>query len=281
MLAVIGGTGLYALEGFKVTETKSVRTPFGEPSAPITCGVFGNQSVLFLPRHGLNHELIPSEINFRANIWALKSLGARAVVSISASGSLNEKVKPGELGLVAQYFDHTRGKRAGTFFGEGMVAHVSTANPSCAILRETLKKAARAVGVPVHDGLTYGCVEGPRLGTRAESFFLKNAGCDLVGMTNVPEAFLALEAQLAYATIAIVTDYDCWLEDPALHASTTDILAFYKKNLGRIQAVLGSLFAAEVDVSQSPSRRALQYALLTPEEKISPEKKKLLALLRE
>jgi 5'-methylthioadenosine phosphorylase len=281
MLAVIGGTGLYELEGLEITDRREVKTPFGSPSAPITCGEYQGKRILFLPRHGLDHQLLPGEINFRANIWALKSLGARAIVSVSASGSLRENVKPGELGLVSQYFDWTRGRRVGSFFGDGMVAHVSTAQPSCPILRRKIAEVANQADVSIHADLTYACVEGPRLGTRAESFFLRGAGCDLVGMTNVPEAFLALEAQLAYATIAIVTDYDCWLEDPTQHAATADILAFYRSNLGRIQRVLRGLFAADLDVSSSPSRQSLKQALVTSENRLTSDQKQLLALLRE
>jgi 5'-methylthioadenosine phosphorylase len=281
MLAVIGGTGLYQLDGLDIVGTKEIATPYGSPSAPITIADYRSQRVLFLPRHGLHHQWLPSEINFRANIWALKSLGARAVLSVSASGSLAETVRPGELGIVSQYFDFTRGSRAGTFFGDGMIAHVSTASPSCPVLREAIAQVAQGESIAIHRDLTYACVEGPRLGTRAESLFLRSAGCHLVGMTNVPEAFLALEAQLAYATIAIVTDYDCWMDDPAQHASTSDILGLYRRNLGVIHRLLKGVLGRTLDFSSSPSRQALKHAMVTPEEALSPEKKRLLSLLRE
>jgi len=280
MLAVIGGTGLYALEGLKVSEHKEVSTPFGKPSSPILCGEFQGQSVFFLPRHGANHEFLPSEVNYRANIWALKSLGVKAILSVSATGSLNPKIKPGELGLVSQYFDWTKGKRASSFFGEGIVAHISTAHPCCPILTEKVLETSRKLDIPLHSGLTYACVEGPRMGTKAESFFLKNAGCDLVGMTNVPEAFLALEAQLSYLTLAIATDFDCWLEDENQHAQTSEVLTMYKKNLGRIQKLLLGLFAEKIYVEESPSRKSLEYAFITNLEKTTASQKAIIDFLK-
>src|SRR5207244_4657004 len=180
-------------------------------------GTRRGREVAVLARHGLEHQLLPGEINFRANIWALKSLGVRTVIGVSAVGSLRQEIHPGDLALPSQYLDFTRGTRAASFFGGGLVAHVSSAQPTCRATAALIARVARSQDVMLHEDRTYACVEGPRLGTRAESLFLRTAGADLVGMTNVPEAFLALEAQLGYCTIAVVTDYDCWLEDPTQH----------------------------------------------------------------
>ena len=188
-LAIIGGTGLYELDALKNKKEHTISTPFGQPSADIIEGVIGNQKVLFLPRHGIGHRLLPHEVNYRANIWALKKLGARTVLSISATGSLREDFKPGDLALVSQYYDHTKGKRDYTFFGNGIAGHIMAAKPSCIALTNDIIEAADALDKHrIHPNATYACVEGPRLGTRAESFFLKDATkSDLVGMTNVPE----------------------------------------------------------------------------------------------
>ena len=220
MLAVIGGSGLYQLQGLQIDREQTLTTAFGAPSSAISCGEYAGQPVLFLARHGPAHQLLPHEINYRANIYALKTLGARRIISFSAAGSLRREIKPGDLALVEQYFDHTRGRRAQSFFGNGVAAHVSTANPVCAALNSDIQRAAAAVDQPIHLNNSYACVEGPRLGTRAESFFLRDAAnCDLVGMTNLPEAFLAREAQIAYSSLCLITDYDCWMDDPSQHVS--------------------------------------------------------------
>jgi len=278
MLGVIGGTGLYKIDRFKVLKKQAVETPYGAPSAEIAIGEVEGKSVAFLPRHGENHERIPSEINFRANIWALKSVGVRKIVSVSAVGSLREEIRPGDLVLPEQYIDFTRGQRAGTFFGEGIVAHVSTARPACAILQRDIQGCSEE---KIHRGKTYACVEGPRLGTRAESLFLRQAGCDVVGMTNIPEVFLAREAQLCYATIAIATDYDCWLEDPSQHATVDKVIELYGKNLGKVQALVAGLLSAPAHAEACECRRALEGALMTKESSLNEAQKKRLAFLRE
>ena len=279
-LGIIGGTGLYALDGLEQIEKRKLDTPFGNPSAPILIGKMGAQEVCFLPRHGENHQYLPSEINFRANLWALKEMGVRGVVSVSATGSLVEEIAPGELSLVSQYFDWTKGKRDGTFFGKGLVAHVSTAKPACDVLSAQLVQAARDTGVALHTDKTYACVEGPRLGTRAESFFLKKADCHLVGMTNLPEAFLALEAQLCYCTIAIATDFDCWLDDPDEHVSVDAVLSRYKESIGKVQNLLRALLAKGVSFEGAKARQALTSALITPPDALSNENKKILSFLK-
>ena len=281
MIGIIGGTGLYSMEGLEVQEIQTPDTPFGAPSAPVVVGTLGSTEVAFLPRHGRNHDLLPSEIPYRANIWALKAAGVRRIVGVSATGSLREEIAPGDLAIPTQYFDWTRGKRAGTFFGDGLIAHVSTAEPTCAALAGRIEQVAAGLGTKLHTGKAYACVEGPRLGTRVESFFLRGAGCDLVGMTNVPEAFLAREAQLCYCTIAIATDYDCWLDDPEQHASTDRILALYKQNLGRIQAILHGLLTQPGEFGACSCRESLKFAVVTPEASLAPDRREILEFLRQ
>ncbi len=282
--AVIGGTGLYSIEGLEITDRKQVATPFGPPSAPITLGRIAGREVAFLPRHGEHHQFLPSEINFRANIWALKSVGAREVVAVSAVGSLRREIAPGDLALPTQYLDWTRGRRASTFFGEGLSAHISTAEPTCGRLGARLLSAAGKRGEKLHPSATYACVEGPRLGTRAESHFLRGAGCDLVGMTNVPEAFLAREAQLCYAVIAVATDYDCWLDDPAQHVTLEQVMATYRRSLGRVkELIVEALKAAPESDGKEPAcgcRRAIENAFLSDLTRLPKDKKELVEFLR-
>jgi 5'-methylthioadenosine phosphorylase len=210
-IGIIGGSGLYELEGLADVRWRRVRTPFGDPSDEYCTGVFEGRPVVFLPRHGRGHRLAPSELNFRANIWGLKSLGAEWVVSVSAVGSMKETIHPLDLVIPGQFYDATR-RRVSTFFGEGIVAHVGMADPVCPTLADALDKAARATGASVHRGGTYICIEGPQFSTRAESAIYRGWGVDVIGMTNVPEAKLAREAELCYATLALVTDYDVWHE---------------------------------------------------------------------
>lgn len=281
MLGIIGGSGLYKLDNLDIVAAHDIDTPFGKPSAPITEARLKGNTALFLPRHGLNHEFLPSEVNFRANIWALKKLGARTVLSVSASGSLQEEIKPGDMVLCDQYFDHTRGKRAYSFFGEGLTGHISTAQPACPALTSDVLRAAEALGIALHIGKAYACVEGPRLGTKAESFFLRGAaGCDIVGMTNVPEAFLAREAQMGYVTLAIATDYDCWREDPDEHVSMEAVFAVYYENIGKVKQLVAKLL--ESDISETPAfiRTALTGSVITPDERLSAAQREWLAVLR-
>jgi 5'-methylthioadenosine phosphorylase len=279
MIGIIGGTGLYAMPELKSPRAQEVPTPFGAPSAPLIRGTLRGREVAFLARHGVSHQLLPSEINFRANIWALKSLGARTVIGVSAVGSLREAIRPGDLALPSQYLDFTKGRRIASFFGGGLVAHVSSAHPSCRATAALIASTARAAGVRLHEETTYACIEGPRLGTRAESLFLRSAGADLVGMTNVPEAFLALEAQLGYCTIALATDYDCWLDDPAQHVSAEQVLAEFRGNLVRVQQLLADTVAHYEEDETRPCRRALRGALVTPRELMTAEQRDLVELL--
>jgi 5'-methylthioadenosine phosphorylase len=280
MLAVIGGTGIYELAGMQVEERLDAATPFGTPSGSIVKGRLGGRELLFLARHGAGHKLLPHEVNYRANIYALKRAGATQILGFSAVGSLVQEIAPGDLAMPSQYFDWTKGGRARSFFGEGVAAHVSTAEPASAKLIDWAASRAQAMGIKLHRGVTYACVEGPRLGTRAESLFMRQVGCQLVGMTNVPEVFLAREAQICYATVCIATDYDCWMDDPAMHVSVSAILAKYRASLDRARTLLDALLAGALPEEEPEIRSALQYSMLTPDEALSDAQREWLSVLR-
>ncbi len=280
MLAIVGGTGLYELPGLAIERRIDATTPFGTPSDPIVAGRLHGRPVLFLARHGAGHRLLPHEVNYRANVFALKAAGATMVLGVSAVGSLAMEVAPGDLAVPEQYLDWTRGRREGSFFGRGVVAHVSTAKPVSGALVDALQVAAGRIGVSLRRGLTYACVEGPRLGTQAESRFLRAAGCHLVGMTNVPEAFLAREAQMGYATLALVTDYDCWLEDPTQHVSVTAILERYGQTLATAKALLDALLQSPLPEPEAEARHALASAMVTPDAALSAEQRAWVDVLR-
>ena len=280
MLAIVGGTGFYDLPGLRIEERIEAATPFGAPSGLLLRGRVGDRRVLFLARHGAGHRLLPHEVNYRANVYALKAAGATQLLGFSAVGSLAEEIAPGDLGIAEQYFDWTRGRRESTFFGGGVAAHVSTARPVSAALAGAVADCADAIGMKLHRGLTYACVEGPRLGTRAESLFLRQAGCHLVGMTNVPEAFLAREAQMGYATVGIVTDYDCWMDDASRHASVAAIFEQYAASLDKARAVLDRLLA-QPEVEREPEvREALASAVMTPDAMLDDAQREWLTVLR-
>lgn len=282
MLAIIGGTGLYALPGLELDSQLDPATPFGDASDPVQRGHLGDQPVLFLARHGSGHKLLPHEVNYRANVYALKRAGATHVLGVSAVGSLAEELAPGDLALPTQYVDWTRGTRERSFFGRGVAAHVSTAEPVSAAMVDWI--ADTATGHPdvrLHHGdICYACVEGPRLGTRAESHLLRQLGCQLVGMTNVPEAFLAREAQLAYATIGIVTDYDCWKDDPDEHASVAAIFERYGQALAKARALLLELIAKPLPAVEEGIRFALRDAVMTPDAVLDAGQREWLGVLR-
>lgn len=268
IVGVIGGSGLYDMEELADRSEHSVQTTFGAPSDVIVGGTIGETRFLFLPRHGRGHRIPPHRINYRANILALKQLGAEQLVSISAVGSLQESVHPGHVVLVDQFIDRTR-SRPSTFFEEpsegegGMVAHVEFADPVCAALSDALHRAAAAAGnAVVHRGGTYVCIEGPQFSTRAESQLYRSWGASVVGMTNLPEARLAREAELPYATVALVTDFDCWHQTE--ESVTVDaILAMLKKNVSLAHAILRELASRVPDPAQSPASSALAHALIT------------------
>jgi 5'-methylthioadenosine phosphorylase len=279
MIGIIGGTGLYQMDELQVTEVREVTTPFGSPSAPIVLGMLQGRNVAFLARHGLNHDLLPSEVNYRGNIWALKSLGVRTLLGVSAVGSLREEIRPGDLALSSQYLDFTKGLRASTFFGRGLVAHVSTANPTCSATAAGVARAARALELTIHENRTHAVIEGPRFGTRAESLFLRNSGADLVGMTNVPEVFLAAEAQLGYCTIGVATDYDCWLDDSQHHVSAVEVAKLFRGNLERVQQLLANVVVESQEDESRPCRNALKGAITTPRERMTADQRSLVSFL--
>jgi 5'-methylthioadenosine phosphorylase len=280
MLAIIGGTGVYRMPRIEILSEQVVETPFGLPSSPVIKGRFGKRDILFIARHGQQHQYLPHEVNYRANLFALKAQGATQVIGISAVGSLQEALAPGDLVVPEQYFDWTRGRRASTFFGNGVAAHVSTAAPVSAELTWWIKKHAERLDIRLHTGATYACVEGPRLGTRAESLFLRQTGCHVVGMTNIPEVFLAREAQLCYATIGVVTDYDCWLEDPQQHVQANAIFALYTESLKKVYRLLDAMLADDLPAEDPEIRGALSQAILTAASVIPDEHKTWLQVLQ-
>jgi 5'-methylthioadenosine phosphorylase len=267
-IGVIGGSGFYELPGVTAAAPCTVDTPFGAPSDALTVGQLGERRVVFLARHGREHGLLPGEVNARANVYALKRLGVTTVVSVSAVGSLREEIEPGDVVLPHQFIDRTVG-RPSTFFGQGVVAHASLADPTCRRTAGTLGAAARAEGFRVHDQGTYACIEGPQFGTRAESAMLRSWGADLVGMTNLPEARLAREAEICYATLALPTDYDSWRErTDAVRVS--DVVGVLRANVDKARRVLARALAALDPAAPCACRRALDTALFTPPERIGP-----------
>jgi 5'-methylthioadenosine phosphorylase len=280
MLAIIGGTGLYDLPGMEMEAQVDLATPFGAPSGAIVKGRMAGQTILFLARHGAGHRLLPHEVNYRANIYALKAAGATQTLGVSAVGSLAMSIAPGDLAMPSQYFDWTKGGRERSFFGKGVAAHVSTARPASGNLIDWVAQHAAQQQLALHRDVTYACVEGPRLGTRAESLFLQQAGCHIVGMTNVPEVFLAREAQMCYATIGIATDYDCWLDDPSQHVTVSAIFELYGKSLVKVRGLLESLLKSPLPLEEPEIRNALQTSMMTPDSALTTEQREWLAVLR-
>ncbi len=272
VIGVIGGSGLYEIEGLENAEEVRVETPWGDPSDILIKGHVGEVEFVFLPRHGKGHRLTPTTVPYRANIDALKRIGCTDILSISACGSLQEPYAPGEFVMVDQFIDRTFAREK-SFFGPGMVAHVSVADPICSRLSDLAGRAAKAAGATVHHGGTYLAMEGPQFSTRAESHMYRGWGCDVIGMTNMPEAKLAREAELPYATIAMVTDYDCWREEEA-GVTVSDVLAVMARNTTLAKATIGKLAAALQGVPRNPSPQGIEtcldYALITAPEKRDP-----------
>jgi 5'-methylthioadenosine phosphorylase len=260
-IAIIGGSGLYEMEGLEILEEQAVETPFGAPSDNFIIGEFEGIPLAFLPRHGRGHKILPGELNFRANIYAIKKLGCEFIVSISAVGSLREEIKPGHLVMVDQFIDRTQ-NRPSTFFGNGIVAHVGFAEPVCSLLREKLHHAAEAAGVVSHPKGTYVCIEGPMFSTRAESLLYKSWGADVIGMTNYQEAKLAREAGMSYATVALSTDYDCWHPE---HDSVTAemVIQTLLKNVEAAQRVVKKVVPEIALLEKSPYADVLKNAIVT------------------
>jgi 5'-methylthioadenosine phosphorylase len=269
-VGVIGGTGISALEGLQDASEIQVQTPFGEPSGPLVCARLGGRDIVFLSRHGKGHRIAPHELNHRANIWALRAQGVRFLLSISAVGSLCEEFPPGHAVLPDQFFDRMSGRERHTFFGSGIVAHVGFADPTSAALRAILHTACQEAHLACTNGGTYVCMDGPAFSTRAESLAYRQLGGDVIGMTNLPEAKLAREAEMAFATLAMVTDYDCWKTDEE-PVSTEAILARLGANAVAARRVLEGAIPKIPTVADWPEHRALDTALATGREAWPPE----------
>lgn len=261
-IGIIGGSGLYDLEGFEGREEISVETPFGPPSDALVTGMLAGRRVYFLPRHGKGHRILPTELNHRANIWALRSLNVRWIIAVTAVGSLKEAYAPRDVLLPDQFFDRTSRREHHTFFGRGIVGHVAFADPISAGLRELLRDEATGVGARVHDGGTYVCMDGPAFSTRAESQAHRQLGFDVIGMTNLPEAKLAREAEIALATLAMITDYDCWKTDEE-HVTADAVMEHVSANAAMAKAVIARVIPRIPMEPDWPEHHALNGALMT------------------
>jgi 5'-methylthioadenosine phosphorylase len=269
-IGVIGGSGLYAMEELKDVRELKIRTPFGDPSDALVLGSLSGVRVAFLPRHGRGHRISPSEVNYRANIFALKTLGVEQIISVSACGSLKEELKPRDMVFPDQIFDRTKSRPA-SFFGGGLVAHIGVANPYCLALSRQLYETATRLGFRTHEGGTYVCIEGPQFSTQAESRVYRALGFSVIGMTNVPEFKLAREAEICYASVALVTDYDVWHEEPV----TIDmVIGNLNANTASVKKLLGAVVSQAARERRCECASALQYAILTDRSKIPAKVKK-------
>jgi len=275
IVGIIGGSGLYEMDGLEILREEQVRTPFGDPSDRYVVGRLDGRPVAFLARHGRAHSLMPSELNFRANIYGFKLLGAEWILSASAVGSMREDVKPLDILIPDQFFDRTRG-RIGTFFGNGLVAHVSLADPTCPVLGEVLYRAGTQTGARMHRGGTYLCMEGPQFSTRAESRIYRGWGVDVIGMTNLQEAKLAREAEICYATMALVTDYDVWHETED-DVSVESVVAVLRQNVRTARVILREAVRMIPPARTCACGHALRDAIITARERIPAEVKRDLA----
>lgn len=273
-LAVIGGSGVYSIEELKQVKEVAVKTPYGAPSDKIITGVLEGTPIAFLPRHGRGHRLNPTEVNYRANIYALKLLGVEQIISVSACGSLKEELRPRDMVFPTQIFDRTKGTRASTFFEKGLVAHVGIATPYCKELSERLSTAANALGFRTHKGGTYVCMEGPQFSTKAESNVYRNLGFSVIGMTNLPEAKLAREAEICYSAVALVTDYDVWKEDEEVNVEK--VIANLVANTANVKQLLKSCVAKLNRARTCECASALEFARLTDIKLVPPATKKAL-----
>lgn len=272
-IGVIGGSGLYNI-GLESCEEVSITTPFGKPSDTILVGKLKNTKFAFLPRHGKGHRIMPSEINYRANIYALKQLGVNKIISVSAVGSMKEDIPPGCIVLPDQFIDMTK-KRESSFFGNGIVAHVSMAEPVCPSLRKTVYNLVKKLGYAVKDGGTYLCIEGPQFSTKAESYLWRNMGVDIIGMTNMPEAKLAREAEICYVTLALSTDYDCWHEEEVA-VSVENIIKILNENVEKAKNILINLPDVIENGELCNCTNSLTDAIITERSRISEDVKERL-----
>ena len=272
VIGVIGGSGLYEMEGLTGVQEEVVSTPFGDPSDVYITGTLNGVKMVFLPRHGRGHRLLPSEVNYRANIYGMKKLGVERIISVSAVGSLQEEIVPGHIVIPDQFIDRTKGVRKDTFFGNGVVAHAGFADPVCTCLSDTLEQAAKSAGAVVHRGGTYICMEGPAFSTRAESFMYRGLEASVIGMTNLTEAKLAREAEICYGIIALSTDYDCW------HSSHDDvsieaIIKIIHQNVAMARNIIRQAVGRIAAARSCPCATAMQFAIIT-DRKVIPEKAK-------
>lgn len=277
VIGVIGGSGLYNMDALEDVKTEKVSTPFGEPSDEYITGSLGGVKMVFLPRHGKEHRLLPSEINYRANIYGIKKLGVTAIISVSAVGSMKEEIHPGDMVIVDQFFDRTKARES-TFLGDGVAGHVEFAKPVCADLSRVLYDAAKAAGATVHMGGTYVCIEGPQFSTRAESLIYRSWGVDVIGMTNIPEAKLAREAGICYATIALSTDYDCWHEEEE-SVTVEMILQTIKNNVATARDIISQAAPSAGNECACGCKDAMRYAVLTQRDAIPAETKEALSII--
>ena len=277
ILGVIGGSGLYQMDGLEVNDKVSIETPFGHPSDQIILGNLQGKKMAFLPRHGVGHFIPPSEINFRANIFAMKKIGVEKIISVSAVGSMKEEYPPGHFVVPDQFVDRTN-RRISTFFTTGLVGHVSLADPICRATCAVLYEAGKNAGATVHKGGTYICIEGPQFSTRAESNIYRQWGADVIGMTNVTEAKLAREAGICYATLALVTDYDCWHieEEPV---TLEAVLKIMHQNVEKAKQVINELVPLMDSVETCCCSDAAEQAVVTEPGKVSEKIKKDLSIL--
>jgi len=276
-VAVIGGSGLYEMSGFELLEEKELQTPFGAPSDKIVIGRLEGVEIAFLPRHGKGHFILPSEINYRANIWALKKLGAEFIIASAACGSLREDIHPGDIVIIDQFIDRTK-RRIDTFMGEGIVGHLVFADPICPNLAEVLYQSAKDLGLRVHKGGVYVCIEGPSFSTRAESRLYQSWGADVIGMTNLTEAKLAKEAELCYASIALCTDYDCWRQTEEV-VTIEQVLEVMRKNIENCQKIIREAVKNLPKERTCPCPKIMENAIITAQEKIPEKIKKDLEII--
>jgi len=274
-IGIIGGSGLYEIDGLTDVREVTVETPFGAPSDAIVHGKLGATELFFLPRHGRGHRLLPSELPFRANLWALKHLGVSRVIAVGAVGSLREEIAPGHLVVPDQFIDRTF-NRVGTFFGNGIVAHVAFGDPVCPVLSQSLVESARRVNATVHVGGTYVCMEGPQFSTRAESELYRSWGASIIGMTNLQEAKLAREAELCFATLALATDYDCWKQD-AHEVAIEDVLKVMHDNVVLAKQVVHDVVPTLPASPGCGCGRALEHGIITDRARIPARVKRDLA----
>jgi len=278
VIGVIGGSGLYEMEGLSEVESVLLETPFGAPSDTYIKGVLDGVRMVFLPRHGRGHRLLPSEVNYRANIYGMKKLGVTRLISVSAVGSMKEEIQPGHIVIPDQFIDRTNATRNNTFFGNGVVAHVQFADPVCEEVSGILDEAARRTGVHVHRGGTYLCMEGPAFSTRAESRMYRSFGVSVIGMTNIPEAKLAREAEICYGVIALATDYDCWHESQD-DVSIDAILAILRQNVEVAKSIIRNAVGSMRGERKCPCADALRYAIITDRTVIPDKTKRVLDVI--